>query len=212
MGYNTKLGVPDIKAPVTGKGSVPDAETKSGTITTVAKLLTGKNTLFALEKHTITLTGSSGTAKININGTDYLATFNVSLAQTAIDFVATRKDDINNDARVIVTSSGDDIILTEGSIKFSSLISKVSGDLSGTIVIKKEEVEQGDLIFSLHKAEIREAVSVKSNTEIELDSSFTTDVLEIEAVVFSGTGLDDGLFHQSTNRGKPSFDDLGDQS
>lgn len=191
MGYNTKLGVPDIKSPVTGKGSVPDADIKAGTITTVGTILTGKNTFFALEVHTITLTGTSGTANVNINGTNYLATFNTNLATTASDFVTTNKDDINNNARVIVTSSGDDIILTEGSIKFSSLFSKESGDLSGTIVVNKAEVEQGDLIFSLHKAEIREAVSVKSNTEIELKSSFTTDVLEIEPVVFSGTGLDD---------------------
>lgn len=193
MGYNTKLGVPDILAPVTGKGSVPDAETKSGTITTAGTILTGKNTFFALEVHTITLTGTSGTAKININGTGYLATFDTDIPTTVSGFITLHKDNIRNNARVIVTGSGpgNSIILTEGSIKFASLFSNVSGDLSGTIVVNKAEIEQGDLIYSFHRSEIREVAAVKSNTEIELVNKFQPNVLEIEPVFFNGTGLDD---------------------
>lgn len=39
----------------------------------------------------ITLTGTDGTANINVGGVDYLATFNTSLTQTATDFVTTHE-------------------------------------------------------------------------------------------------------------------------
>ena len=40
------------------------------------------------QKDIVTLTGTSGTAQVNINGADYLATFDTDKATTAVNFVA----------------------------------------------------------------------------------------------------------------------------
>jgi hypothetical protein len=53
-----------------------------------------------------TLTGTSGTANINVNGTNYLATFNTSLSQTATDFVTTHAAAILVNHGVTVTKAG----------------------------------------------------------------------------------------------------------
>jgi hypothetical protein len=86
---------------------------------------------------TITITGSSGTANININGTNYLATWNTSQHQTAVDFVSTHESALNADnVRVFVLGSG-----TDGRLRFCSTeailngitITTLTGNLNGTI-------------------------------------------------------------------------------
>lgn len=57
------------------------------------------------KKRTITLTGASGSANVNVGGTNYLATFATDLATTATNFVNLHKANLL-DAGVIVTSSG----------------------------------------------------------------------------------------------------------
>ena len=85
----------------------------------------------------ITLSGTSGTANINLDGVDYLATFNTSLYQTAVDFVATHEAALNlNNIRIFALGSGAD-----GRLRFCApqlildamTITNVTGNLSGTI-------------------------------------------------------------------------------
>lgn len=85
----------------------------------------------------IILSGTSGTANINLDGVNYLATFNTSLYQTAVDFVATHQAALNSaNIRLFALGSG-----TDGRLRFCApqlildamTITNVSGNLSGTI-------------------------------------------------------------------------------
>lgn len=86
---------------------------------------------------TITLSGTNGNALVNVNGTDYQATFNSTLYQTALDFVSTHESALNaENVRVFALGSGAD-----GRLRFCSsesilngiTITNTTGDLSGTI-------------------------------------------------------------------------------
>lgn len=57
------------------------------------------------QTRTITLTGASGSANVNVGGTNYLATFNTNLTTTAADFVTLHKAALL-DKNVKVTSNG----------------------------------------------------------------------------------------------------------
>lgn len=85
---------------------------------------------------THTLTGTSGTANIAINGTNYLATFNSTLTQTATDFAATHLAALAA-VGITVTSSGADVILTSAIAgqAFSAAVAaaNATGDLAGTV-------------------------------------------------------------------------------
>lgn len=82
----------------------------------------------------LTLTGTDGTANINIGGVNYLATFDTDLTTTAEDFVTTH-------AAAILTATG--VVVTEaaGVITFEGLntvleditITNVTEDLAGTL-------------------------------------------------------------------------------
>ena len=85
----------------------------------------------------ITLSGTNGNALVNVNGTDYQATFNSTLFQTALDFVSTHETALNADnVRIFALGSGAD-----GRLRFCSsesilngiTITNTTGDLSGTI-------------------------------------------------------------------------------
>jgi hypothetical protein len=86
---------------------------------------------------TITLSGTSGTANINVLGINYLATFNTSLFQTAVDWVNTNQVTLNAlGVQCYALGSG-----TNGRIRFGKLdaatlnaitITTVTGNLSGT--------------------------------------------------------------------------------
>ena len=89
----------------------------------------------------LTLTGTSGTANINIDGTDYLATFNTDLATTAQDWIALHGATLKAlDVRVLynggspLNPDGDETIrfcASEASCN-SVTITTVTGDLNGT--------------------------------------------------------------------------------
>ena len=85
---------------------------------------------------TTTLTGTAGTANITVNGVAYLATFNTSLTQTALDFVTSHAATIAaREHGIVVTSSGADVIFTAGVAGRPQTISaavNVSGNLAGT--------------------------------------------------------------------------------
>lgn len=83
----------------------------------------------------ITLTGTSGTANINVDSTDYLATFNTNLTTTASDFVTTHGAALNT-AGVTVTSNAAVLTFTAnvGGTAFAIVApANASGDLGGTL-------------------------------------------------------------------------------
>lgn len=84
---------------------------------------------------TVTLTGTTGTANINIGGTDYLATFGTSLTATAAAFKTSWASTLLP-LGITVTSSGATIVLTAVlyGVDFTGTAPvNVTGDLAGTI-------------------------------------------------------------------------------
>jgi len=84
------------------------------------------------KKATITLTGTSGTANVIIDGTNFLSTFDTSLPETATDFVTARTAAL---AAKNVTVTADGAALTfDGPAEFieEMTIANVSGNLAGT--------------------------------------------------------------------------------
>lgn len=59
---------------------------------------------------TVTLTGTTGTANITVDGTAYLATYSTSLTTTAANFVAAHAANILADKGIIVTSTGAGVV------------------------------------------------------------------------------------------------------
>lgn len=83
----------------------------------------------------ITLTGTSGTANITVDGTPYLATFSTNLTTTASNFVTAHAAAIFTATGATVISSGPTILITEdASLSPTVTIANVSGDLDGEIV------------------------------------------------------------------------------
>ena len=80
----------------------------------------------------ITLSGTSGTANITINGTAYLATFATSLTITAAAFVTTHRAALA--ARGYTVTSNAAEVRVNGSGPIS--IANVSGDLTGTVLTR----------------------------------------------------------------------------
>src|SRR5690606_12430590 len=89
----------------------------------------------------ITLTGTSGTANINIAGVDYLATFNTTLTQTATDFVTTHAADILAATGAVVTSDAAVITVTDDTTGFPAItITNATTNLAGTVADAEIEV------------------------------------------------------------------------
>lgn len=87
-----------------------------------------------LTQSDITLTGTSGTANINIDGTDYLATFQNNLTDTAANFVAAHAGDILAAHGVTVTSAGAVISFRGEAATFvAPTITNATTDLAGTV-------------------------------------------------------------------------------
>jgi hypothetical protein len=100
----------------------------------VANGCTAYNEFFISSTRRLNLTGTSGTANVNVGGTDYLMTFTLSLAATAVNFVATYE-------ATIFAAHGVRIAASPGGIKFGHLsvavlnaitITNVTPNLSGT--------------------------------------------------------------------------------
>lgn len=96
---------------------------------------------------THTVTGTSGTANVTVNGVTYLATFATSTTVTATNFVTTHAAALL--ARgIVVTSSGADIILTAalaGQPFLTIAGINVTGDLDTTLVATTANVLAQDL-------------------------------------------------------------------
>jgi len=99
----------------------------------------GTYSIFGSDVATITLTGSSGTADITVNGITKTATFNSSLTQTATDFV-TANAAAYLAAGIVLTSDTADLIFTVNAtegypiITVDAEIENKTGNLDGTIV------------------------------------------------------------------------------
>jgi len=77
-----------------------------------------------------TLTGTSGTANITINGTAYLVTFSSSLTTTATNFVSTHTTSLSA-LNIKVRSTSTKLVFT-GAVNSTIAIANATGDLSGT--------------------------------------------------------------------------------
>jgi len=97
---------------------------------------TYQTTVAVKEVDTVTLTGTSGTANVNINGVDYLATFDTDLTTTAANFVTSHAATIlAREGKLVVTSSGADVIVTAGVAGMAQqdpTVANVSGNLAGS--------------------------------------------------------------------------------
>ena len=88
------------------------------------------------EVETITLTGTSGTANVTVEGKTYLATFATSLTVTATNFVSAHAADILTNHDIVVTSSGADLIFLSNTagVAITTSIANVTTDLAGSVV------------------------------------------------------------------------------
>lgn len=85
---------------------------------------------------TVTLTGTSGTANITVNGVAYLATFTTNLTTSAANFVTSHSAALALRG-ITVTSSGADVIFTAALAGRPQVVSNAvnaTGDLAGTSV------------------------------------------------------------------------------
>ncbi len=82
----------------------------------------------------VTLTGTSGTANITINGVDYLATFNSDLSTTAGDFVTAHAAAILAATGTVVTANAAVLTFVDAATGFPTIsIANATGDLAGTV-------------------------------------------------------------------------------
>ena len=99
---------------------------------------------------TSTITGTSGTANITINGVAYLATFNTSLTQTATDFVATHGPAIlARMGKCTLTVGVGTVKVTAGVPGMNVTVSapvNVSGDLAGSVATTTAAVRNTTLV------------------------------------------------------------------
>lgn len=133
--------------------------------------------LFTAQLLTITLTGTTGTATVTIDGKDYLATFNASLAQTAIDFVASHAASVLSDSGFVITNpTGAEILFTGADGRTATIaIANTTGDLDGTPSGASAAVSGVDLTTS--------GIAVGGNVTImqiqSSDGNFEDDVANV---------------------------------
>ena len=87
-------------------------------------------------KNTATLTGTSGTANVNVNGVDYLATFATDLTTTAANFKTAHEAAIlARFGKCVVTASGATIIVESGILGLDVLVTvtNATGNLAGSV-------------------------------------------------------------------------------
>jgi hypothetical protein len=86
------------------------------------------------EVETVTLTGSSGTANITVEGKTYLATFTTNLTTTTANFLTSHAATILTNHDIVVTDNVADLIFTSNTtgVPITTTTANVSGNLAGT--------------------------------------------------------------------------------
>lgn len=113
------------------------------------QLTTEYSSLDGNSSRTVTLTGTSGTANINIDGTNYLATFTSSLTTSATNFVTSHGATLSAHG-ITVTSSGAVLTIVADTDTFPAITrANVSGDLSATLGTVTAVASTGNPIANL---------------------------------------------------------------
>lgn len=103
-----------------------------GELTTIGTLQNTRSSSHTLAYFVVTLTGTSGTANVNVNGVNYLATFSIDIPTTVTNFVAAHAAAILTDTGLVVTASTNNIVLTgDYDGFFSTPVTNLTGDLTG---------------------------------------------------------------------------------
>lgn len=160
------------------------ADFKAGTIPATQRITMANGSVKQVD--TTTLTGTSGTANITVNGVAYLATFNTSLTQTAADFVTSHAAAIAaREHGIVVTSAGAGVIFTagiEGRPQTISNAINVSGNLAGTTAATTANTLPADLGTDEAEAAFKNMWKAMPNEMKELKDSLrllvTSSMLE----------------------------------
>lgn len=150
---------------------------------------TYENTVAVKGKKTGTLTGTSGTANVNINGVNYLATFATSLTVTASNFVTAYAAIIKaRFGRCVVTSSAAGIIVEAGipGLNVTVTVTNASGDLAGSVATTTVAVLNTTLKTDAAKAAMKAAYelmpaefrAVKSDARLIVTQEFADNYME----------------------------------
>ena len=127
---------------------------------------TYQDTVAVKGKKTATLTGTSGTANVVINGRTYLATFATDLTTTAANFVTAHAATILAlYGAVVVTSSGAGIIVEAGvaGMNVTVTVTNVSGNLAGSVAATTAYVQNTTLKADAAKAAFKAAYLLMPN-------------------------------------------------
>lgn len=134
-----------------------------------------QNVVAVKAKKTATLTGTSGTANVTINGVDYLATFATDLTTTAADFVTAYAATIlARHGRCVVTSSGADIIVEAGVPGMNVLVTvsaAVSGNLTGSVAATTAAVRNTTLKAGAAVAILQALYEARTDELAEFDAT-----------------------------------------
>lgn len=140
----------------------------AGTIPSGQRVAINNSAVAQVATHT--LTGTSGTANIAINGVNYLATFAVDLTTTAANFVTSHAAALLLRG-IVATSSGATVILTAsiaGVAFTTTAAANVSGNLAGSLAATTANTapaalstdEAADVFSSMVKAATNELISM----------------------------------------------------
>lgn len=145
---------------------------------------------------TITLTGTSGTANINIGGVDYLATFATDLSTTRANFVTANAAAIATQTGGTLTGTGTTITLVAPSAGYPTItVANVTTNLAGTIsTAVGSGAENAGMCQTTYRTEVLTNIvcpdcsdEFRALLEAQAPKNFGLNVWEGEAPVYSIT-------------------------
>ena len=144
----------------------------------------------------INLTGSSGTAAIEINGLTYIATFNSTLAQTVTDFITDFADNILSDTGVTVESVDGDTTALKFTHPTDVIIispSNIGGTLNATPTESSQQKQTDDSKISNNPGIRYLLVRDKYSFEPNVSNETNTPVSNYKVGYFFDPNQDDSL-------------------
>lgn len=178
---------------------------------TVADDVCGSNVLTAIQEEypnltiavateslsrTITLTGTSGTANVNIGGVDYLATFATDLSTTRANFVTAHEAAIELATGGTLTGTGATITLVAPSTGYPSIsVSNVTTNLAGTVAAAVGSgAELASMCQTTYRTEVLTNIvcpecssEFRALLDAQAPHNYGLNVWEAEAPVYSET-------------------------